>query len=249
MASLAEIKQDVRVALMQPRAQRPTSQAILQAVCTHVQSALFNRLSNTGKAWTVGTPYILTVQPNIDTYTLNVGTEYGKALDVSVYDPSNPVLIARSIPFWNVQDMNFNWGLPANIAEAYWSPDGSPNTAQRMAFFRDPVGQVFVKVYPIPQLDAQYEILWAQGLWADEAGLDESPLLAEHHQFPRVRAALALLPHASWFDSEPDNRERRKELAQSLQYEEAIFRSDFDDYVANINNSRMTQLYTMSFDE
>jgi hypothetical protein len=248
MPSLAEIKQDVRVALMQPRAQAPTSQAILQAVCTHVQSALFNRLSNTGKAWTVGQPYILTVQGGVDIYPLNIGTEYGKALDVYTYDPSNPVHIERSIPFWNVQDLQFNWGLPANIAEAYWSPDGSPNTAQRMAFFRDPEGGVNVRVFPIPQLTAQYVILWAQGDWYDSA-LDSSPLLSEHHQFPRTRASLSLLPHCRWFDDEAENRERRKELAQSLQYEEAIFKEDFDVYVAGINNSRMTQMYVMGIDD
>lgn len=248
MATLAEMREGVRQRLGEPLPQSPSPKAVMQSVCTHVQSLFFNRLANTGRAWTVGEPYRLTVVANRDEYVLNVGPEWGKALDVYTIDTGNPFFISRSIPFWNVQDIHFNWSeLSGYDLLSPW-PGMSPHNVQRMAFYRTPDGSVCVKVQPAPQLSATYEILYSTGSWASEASLDESPLLAEHHALPEIRAAMSLLPLTKWGDDAKENRERRKEFAMSFARDESILFDDFQNYVRNINGSRMARMATMSFD-
>jgi hypothetical protein len=246
MATLAEMRESCRQRLGEPLPQSPSPKAILQSVCTHVQSLLFNRLANTGRAWTVGEPYRLTVVSGRDVYLLNVGPEWGKALDVYTIDGSNPFHTSRSIPFWNVQDIHFNWS--ELYGYNFLSPWPGIN-AQRMAFFRTPDGSVSVKIQPIPQLTATYEILYSTGSWASEASLDESPLLAEHHALPEVRACMSLLPLTKWGDDQKENRERRKEFAASLGRDDSILFEDYQNYVRNINGNKMSQMVTMGFDD
>ncbi len=217
----------------------------MQAVCTHVQSSIFNRVGPTGKSWTID-QVILSVASGQDTYTLNVGSEFGRAIDVYTYDPSNPSHIERSIPFWNIQDMHFNWGYPNNVASSFLTPDGSPNTATRIAFYRNNVGDVSVKVAPIPMLNANYQVLFSIGNFIDTAGLDSSPLLSEFHMLPEVRAAISLLPQTEWHDG--DNSGQRKEFATALKNDEAIFIRDFENAIRNQVNSKMGLVYTMSID-
>jgi hypothetical protein len=248
MASLAEMRENVRQRLGEPLPQSPSPKATLQSVCTHVQSLFFNRLANTGRAWTVGEPYRLTVSGGRDQYLLNVGPEWGKALDVYTVDPGNPFHIGRSIPFWNVQDIHFNWTELYGYSFLSPWPGMSPHNAQRMAFFRTPDGSVYLKIQPRPQLTTTYEILFSTGSWASEASLDESPLLAEHHALPEIRACMSLLPLTKWGDDQKENRERRKEFAESLGRDDAILFEDYQNYVRNINGSRMMKMATMSID-
>src|SRR6267142_6887586 len=123
MASLRQMADNVRLRLGSPRINRPSKLAVMQAVCTHVQSSIFNRVGPASKGWTIGS-VPLSVASGQDTYTLNVGTEFGRAVDVYTVDSSNPSHIERSIPFWNIQDMHFNWGYPSNIASSFLTPDG-----------------------------------------------------------------------------------------------------------------------------
>jgi hypothetical protein len=248
VATLSEMRENCRQRLGEPLPQSPTPKQTLQAVCTHVQSLFFNRLANTGRAWTVGEPYRLTVSAGRDEYTLNVGSEWGKALDVYTIDASNQYFISRSIPFWNVQDIHFNWSdLYGYDLLSPW-PGMSPHTAQSMAFYRTPDGSVYVKIQPKPQLSTTYEILFSTGAWAGDASLDESPLLVEHHALPEVRACISLLPLTKWEDDAKENRERRKEFAMSLKNDEEILLEDYQNYVRNINGSRMSRMATLSFD-
>lgn len=247
MPSLQQMAQNVRVRLGECRINRPSKRAVLQAVVTHVQNTLFNRISQLEKGWTVGQT-TLPVAANQDTYTLNVGSEFGFAEEVYTSDPSNPSHIERSIPIWNRHDMHFNWGYPNNIANSFLTPDGSPNTATRMAFYRDDVGDVSVKVFPIPQLAAQYIVYYTIGDFIGTAGFDSIPLLSEYHALCEIRAATALLAQSSWSDDRKEDRETRKELGMSLKNEEALFAVNFDNAVRNQQGSKMACVQTLSID-
>lgn len=247
MPSLSQMAQNVRVRLGECRAQRPSKRAVLQAVVTHVQSSIFNRVKPLEKGWTVS-EVILPVASGQDSYTLNVGSEFGMAEEVYTYDPSNPSHIERSIPIWNRHDMHFNWGYPNNIASSFLTPDGSPNTAARMAFYRDDVGDVSVKVFPVPQLAAQYKVLYSIGDFISTASLDSIPLLSEHHMLPEVRAAISLLPQTEWSDDKKENRETRKEYALSLKNDEALFVPEFENALRNQQGSKMAVVSTLDFD-
>lgn len=248
MAALRDMAAGVRLRLGEPRINRPSKRAVMQAVVTHVQSSIFNRISSTGKGWTISEVPLSVVASGQETYTLNVGTEFGQAVDVYTVDSSNPSHIPRSIPFWNIQDLDFNWGYPNNIASSFLTPDGSPNTATRMAFYRDGVGDVYVKVRPIPQLAASYVCLYSIGNWVDTASLDASPLLSEYHMLPEVRAAISLLPQTSWDDDPKINAEYRKNFSLSLKNDEAIFMRDFENAIRNQQGSKMATVNTLSFD-
>lgn len=239
--------QAVRLRLGEPRSERPSKRAVMQAVCTHVQSSIFNRIGPTGKGWAID-QVMLPVASGQDTYALNVGTEFGRAEEVYTYDPSNPSHIERSIPFWNVKDMHFNWGYPNNIASSFLTADGSPNTATRMAFYRDEVGDVSVKVFPPPQLSASYIVLFSIGSFIDTADLDSSPLLAEHHMLPEVRAAISLLPQTEWDADEKLNSQRRKEFMLGLKNDEAIFSANFENTIRAQMGAKMMVVNTLSFD-
>lgn len=247
MPSLKQMSDNVRLRLGECRINRPSRRAVLQAVVTHVQNTLFNRISPLEKGWAVG-EVGLPVAANQDTYTLNVGTEFGLAEEVYTADPSNPSHIPRSIPIWNRHDMHFNWGYPNNIASSFLTPDGSPNTATRMAFYRDDVGDVSVKVFPPPQLAAQYVVYYTIGDFISTAGFDSIPLLSEYHALCEIRAAQALLAQASWSDDKKEDRESRKELGLSLKNEEAMFVPNFENAIRNQQGSKMACVNTLSID-
>lgn len=247
MPSLSQMAQNVRVRLGECRINRPSKRAVLQAVVTHVQNSLFNRISPTEKGWAVG-EVGLPVAAGQDVYTLNVGSEFGFAEEVYTTDPSNPSHIPRSIPIWNRHDMHFNWGYPNNIASSFLTPDGSPNTATRMAFYRDDVGDVSVKVFPIPQLAAQYVVYYTIGDFISTAGFDSIPLLSQYHALCEVQATMFLLPQAEWSDDKKENREMRKDFATSLQAEMGLLGPVFENAIRNQQGSKMACVNTLSFD-
>jgi hypothetical protein len=96
---------------------------VKQSVLSYCQR-LINRVNNTGRAWTLS-EVNLDVSAGQDTYTLNVGSEYGKAIDIYTVDDSNPNHIERSIPFFETQNMQFDWDLPNNAGNWFLSYDGS----------------------------------------------------------------------------------------------------------------------------
>jgi hypothetical protein len=112
--------------------------------------------------------------------------------------------------------------------------DGSPNNAQRLAFFRKSGDdQVYVRVLPVPQQAAQYKVIYQVGVYGQTNSLDETPLLPMHHALVEVRTALAALPHAQWSTNAGDNQARRNDLRPTLLAEETMLRRNFRAYVAS----------------
>lgn len=238
MATIANMASNTRLKMGEPRVQRPSGRAVLQAVVNKTQD-LFNQLSDTGAAWSVDEIQFSVVAGQQD-YLLPVTSYFGKPLQVLTYYPQNTSTIVRSIDFTVLNDMNYDWPYPQNMANWIGYADGTPNTAQRMAFFRKGgEDAMWVRVLPTPGLFATYTITYAIGGWADDAGIDSSPVINQFHPLIEAQSALSLLPQCEWSDSEPDNRIRRKEFAESLSYDEKALQDGFERYIRSLTNDHM----------
>lgn len=229
----------VRMRLDEPRPNQPSLRLVLDRTLESIQS-MINRLSNTDKAWATGETQ-LDVVPQQEEYPLNVDTSFGKPLAVSVIQPGNPGLVPRYVEMFEVQNMYFDWGLPNNIASWCWQPDGSPNTATRIAIFRKQgiADNIYVRVLPIPMLAASYTILYSIGNWIDSQALTTSPVLTEHHDYVACIAAMNLLPSAKWYDDEKENRLHRQEVARGLGFSIEQLKPDFDRYIGSMTVAKM----------
>lgn len=221
----------VRLRCDEPRAQRPPYRRVLQAVTDATQN-LYNRLQNTGQPWALKPDYTLAVAGQTSDYMLAVDDSYGKPIQVLTYYPANPSIPQRYVEFREFADLNFDWGLPVNIASWLYT-DGSPNTAMRMAFYYRDDGTRWVRVLPQPQLSATYLITFANGNWADDAALEDSPVLSQFHSLVETWASQSILPSCEWWDDIKANMGHRQEIALALKNDELRWQDEFDRYVRN----------------
>lgn len=231
MPTLIELVDNTFLRLGDPRANRPGYAQALNTVCTNVRT-IKRHQRNTSNPWNYNDT-IIQVQPNLSTYTINA-TDFGTPLAVLTWDPTNPAWIARAIPFFQIQNIDtFNWALPQNAAAYYVPYDGSQCTAQRCAFYwRD--NQAYIDFLPLPNWQASYKIRYLQSAnGVNTDALTSSPLTNEDADLCEVRSALGLLALTEWnYPSTKDGRtynaERRKDLAATLQGEEAELRRQFE---------------------
>jgi len=246
MADLQTMVHDVKMLVGEPRPQAPSNRTVFKALLRTVQSA-FNQLNNTNHAWTSG-EWVLTVVPGIEDYQVTPA-DFGKPLSVTTQDLANPAHIERLVDFFEIQNINTDWGLPNDAGSWTVNWDGSQTTALRIAFFRKSGdNQTWIRIKPIPQFTAQYRIMYSIGNWIDTAALNSSPLLSEHHHLFVVRTALHVLPLCSWWDDENLNRERRRELMMTLKDEEAIYAVDWSRYIGNLRHDHISTRFVMSID-
>ena len=235
---------EARLLLEGPKAQKPSDRRLLKAAASNTQS-MFNQLSNTGKAWEVDETTI-TTSPDTEEYVLTP-VNIGKPLLVKTIDESNPSHREREISFFEVQNLDFDWGLPNDFGNFVANVDGSLHTAARVAFIRKS-GAMYARFKPVPKQSAEYRVLYAIGNWIDSAALDDAPVLSEHHHLIEVRTALSVLPGTEWSDDKDDNRERRAELFNSLSRDEARFAADFEKYIQSLRQDRMSFRVGVDFD-
>ncbi len=235
---------NVALRLGSPRSNRPGYYQLLNQICTQTRTIL-RHYRNTSNPWNFN-DLTVSVIGNQGTYQINA-TDFGTPLAVLTYDPGNPSWIARLIPFYQPQNMPFDWGFPQNAATSWgFVPyDGSNCTAQRCAFYwRD--NTAFIEFQPIPQGQAQYRVRYLQSVanMVGDMALAQSPLQNEDCDLVEVRAALALLAITEW--NAPDkegrayNAERRRDLAQTLAAEEAELRRQFEIAALITTGPRMT---------
>lgn len=224
MATFDDMCENVRLRMGDPRAQAPNDQAILNQVCSQVRNLKrFKRV--TGNVWDFN-DLIVQVQPNIDTYTINQ-SDFGQALAVITYDPTNPIWIPRMIKIYEPQNLVFDIpALPQNQAAWSYLPyDNSKCTAQRVAFYwRD--NQPYIQFWPLPLLAAQYRVRYIQNAGAVASmPLSQEPLPSEESDLVEIRSSISLLGMAEWkapdsTDGRAVNAEKRKDLAVTLANDE-----------------------------
>lgn len=240
MSTLLQSLAKTRLLLRDPRPQRPGEREVLDAVTREYQS-LFNRLNNSGQAWTIDEVTLNVFQGQED-YLLEADSGFTKPLSVITRDSSNPSHVERQVDFFEIANVDFDWNLPNDIGSAFLNIDGSTHTAARMAFFRRSglEGGVYVRVKPVPQDSAQYRVLYAVGNWASSAALADQAILSEHHHLVETRAALSLLPDCEWWDDEDENRIRRKELFALRTTQEGRYAEEFERYIRSVNRQGMS---------
>jgi hypothetical protein len=236
LATIDQMINSVRGRLMQPRSQRPSDRDVYRSLLDHLKN-LYNHLSNTGHTWEEY-ELTVTVSSGQSDYQLN-DTRLGKPIIVFTKDDSDPSHIERTVPVFELQDLNFNWGLPNDIGTSMldWN---NKHSAWRIGYYRRE-GLPYVRFKPTPQDTAEYRVMYVIGNWADSAGLNDEPVLSEHHHLIEIRAAMSLLPFAEWDGSEDLNMSRRKALAMSLSNDASIFSVEFELYARSLHGQMMNE--------
>lgn len=238
MATIQDTMNRVDQLLRFPKAQQPSQLQRMKTVLAKYQS-MFNQLTNTGVSWATAET-VLTVSQGVEDYELTNAGNFGKALLINTLGPGNPSYIPRPIPVFGIENLFFDEYLPKNVGNWWGTWDGTTANALRMAFFRKAgFNNTYVRVYPVPQIAAEYSILYSIGDWADSAALQSEMLLPEHHELAAVRASISLLPSADWVDDEGMNSNRRKELGMALANDQAEYSANWVEYIRTIAHPRM----------
>lgn len=245
MASIQSMCSAARLLCDEPLAQKPSPRRILQAVEHSVQS-FYSQLESSGQPWALKPDYTLNVSNGTSDYLLSLDNSYGKPIQVLTYWPANPSLPQRYVEFYEIADLNFDWGMPVNVASMLFT-DGSPNTAIRMAFYYRDDGSRWVRVLPQPQLFGSYLITFASGDWASSAALETDPVLSQFHSLIEIWAAESVLPSCQWSDNQNYNMSHRKEIALALQNDRARIEDDWQRYIRNTIQDHIT-IRQSSFD-
>lgn len=212
---------------------RPSRRYLLQLATTNLQS-FFNEITATGRPWSVcDSPLILPVNIGQSEYLLPVGDDWGRPLDVTTYDASNPHLSEQQVTFTELADQKFG-----TSSRDYLSDDG--HSAHLSFFKKGFTNDQWVSVWPVPTRSCFYRILYSLGNFASEMSLDDSPLLAHHHALVVVKTALDALPASAWWAVESENRMRRNELKESLSRRMPVLLDDFRRFVRSVTQPRMT---------
>jgi hypothetical protein len=201
----------VRIHARDPRAQQPSDRTLLHLLSVQIQNFL-TELNIYGNNYSVDETQI-TVTPNTGEYLIGV-EGFGKPIEVRTLNAGDPAYTERTVDFFELGDLHYQWDLPNNFGQAYWQ-DGSNHSTQRIAFYRRR-GNIYARVLPVPAQSAKLNIIYQVGVFGSTTPLDEDVLMPEHHALLEVRTALVALPHCEWFDDESMNQARRKELALSL---------------------------------
>jgi len=230
MPTLDEMVNNVFLRLGDPRSNRPGYFQVLNTVCTNVRT-IKRHQHNTSNLWNYSDTIIqvVTSQP---TYQITAA-DFGTPLSVITWAPNVPTWISRPVYIYEPQNLDYAWGLPQNAAAWFLPYDGSNCTAQRCSFqWQGNVASV--TFLPTPMTPCQYKIRYLQSAnGVNTAALTSSPLTNEDADLAETRSALGLLPLTEWNDpSTKDGRaynaERRKDLATTLQGEEAELRRQFE---------------------
>jgi hypothetical protein len=244
MATLQGMANGCRERLNDPLPQKPSLRNIFRAVTDSAQARV-NQASASGKAWNIQ-ECLLNVTSNTSDYVLPVGTDFGKPLSVLTVYNNTQSYIPRYVDFAEINDLYYDWGLPANVASYVYNWDGSPCTAARIAFYRKPDDtSIWVRVLPTPMLAATYLVCYSQGDWASDAAIDSSPLLSQFHPLIEMDAVELLLAHCAWFDEGTEegrkaNSNRRKEIATAQENMKQKYEDGFDTFIRSTNDPGIT---------
>ena len=236
MPTLDQMIVGVRRRLRGPQQQHPSDREIYHSLLDHTKN-FYSELSNTGVIWD---EYELTVTTSSgqSDYQLN-DTRMGKPYVVFTMDDSNPAHIERTIPIFEMPDLNYQWDLPNDIGSSLVDWNGH-HSAWRVGHYRRN-GFPYLRFKPLPQEAAQYRVMYVIGNWADSAALSDEPVMPEHHHLIEIRAAISQLPFCEWNSDLDFNERRMKALAMSLTNDEARFANTFELYNRSLHGQGMNE--------
>lgn len=220
---------NVVLRLGSPRSQTPSQHNLLQQVTTHV-GTLLRQKRNVGVAWNYADTTV-TVQPQETTYQLNV-SDFGTPLAVlTVNDFQDPNFVVRRIPIFNPADTYFDYNLPENAGAWVNSLSAfDPNHCALRCTFTWRNNIPYIQLIPAGNQQATYAIRYLQSASGiQSAALTSLPLVGEDCDLVEIRAAMSLLPIATWEGlDERANAAKRKELFVSLSEDQRLAKEQFD---------------------
>lgn len=203
-----------------PRAQTPSNDQLLLQVCSQIRT-LLRAKQNVSNQWNFGETFV-DITPGEDTYQIT-DAAFGTPLVVTTV-PENGNQIARIVPFYCPQNLDYSWGYPENAGSwmlTGWI-DGSNCNALRCAiFWQNNLG--YIRFQPLPQLSpATYKISYLQNANnVTIAALTSSPLMDQDCDLIEIRSAISLLAFTEWDSPETKegrdkNAEKRRNLGVTL---------------------------------
>lgn len=235
-----------RVELCEPREQQPSYRQLLNVGVAVVQHA-YNKANNTARSWAVSEA-ILTAVPNSEEVQLNAAS-VGRILSVTTYDPTNPAWIERPVTFHDLSELTMDWLQPQAVG---WWPstiDGSTANAVRVAFYRkNGLPQVYARLLPLPQIEAQYRCIYQVGDVASGMALAQAPMFEQFHHMLVCQMARDAAISARWSDDAKADAAFRRELRASLQDRINEYLPEFKLYIAAQTTPRRTMRQTLVID-
>lgn len=223
-----------------PKMNKPSVQRLYGATVRNFQD-MYNLCANSDEAWTFDETDLI-VTGGTDTYPIPGSklANFGKPLLLTTYS-TDDYAVERIIPFWDIQNLNFDWFLPKNYPGWNPLPTGGDHSAERVSFFYGADGTPKLRFAPVPQTGATYRLKFSIGNWADSANIQASPILSNHHHLFEVRSAKDTLYMAEWNDVErKDLKERRNEIRSYLDEMENRFLPAFKDYLKEMTHEGIT---------
>lgn len=225
MANLYDRIGNVRDRLRHPRANRPGDSDCLRSLCDHTKTLRAKR-KNTGLPWDLADKKINVVSDKAK-YQIN-DVRFGTPLAVLTIDDTDPSHFQRLIPFFAPQNLAFQWGLPNDAGTFTYNWGSSNHSAQRVAFYWSN-GIPYLEFQPLPKASATYLLRYVIGNSVDAMSLSDPLSLGEvGDTLAEVRAATSLLPFADWSDDSAENKDRRKELGTTLNWEDGLLLQQYD---------------------
>jgi len=232
----------VRLLLAKPKTQKPSLHEIYAALVRNFQD-MYNELSNTDEAWSLDEADI-DVDLGNDCYPIPTQAQgtFGKPFLLTTFS-TDDAAIERVIPFFDEQNVKFDWFLPNNYAG--WNPfyTGGNHTAERVTLFYDKAGVPTLRFMPAPLAPATYRLKFTIGNWADSANIGASPVLSNHHHLFEVRSAKDVLYMSEWSDADKkETMEKRKEIRSFLDEMETRYLPAFKRYIKEMTHDGITFL-------
>ncbi len=233
MSTILESIARERRLLDYPLIQKPSVHQLYDATVLNVQN-LYNKLSNTGEAWSFG-EHIITANGGDDTFSLAaLGDKFGKPLVLTTYS-ADASSIERAVPFFDIQNLNFDWFMPRSVLGFNWFDQTPIET--RVSFFYDNGGTPRLRFVPTPPASMQFRLKYTLGNWADKIALNNSPVLSQFHHLFEIRSAKDSLYMAEWEGlTREENREKRREIERSLDQQELRVIPDFDKHIREMTH-------------
>jgi hypothetical protein len=225
--------------LDEPLPNQPNYPYVFAQLLAVVQSAV-NQIGNAGQNWETREASF-TLSPCQERAIISADN-IGKPLAVYTADPSNQHHYERNIPLVKRQNLIDSYEGVRDGMGSYYGYLGlqgsSGHVAQKMSVYEED-GTWYAQPRPITGDNGEpgiYKLIYSVGNWVGEADRNSDVILEEHAAYFELRAAMASLPKACWWDDEDDkgharNLDKRKEIAAFRMPELDRAQKIFDEYV------------------
>lgn len=236
---LDEIASRVRTFwLNNPKAQRPTFGQVWDSVLAAAQD-VYNATTNAGQVFSKEEVSV-TYNPNqAGAQIVPASTACGKLISLHLRADLLPFFTAAPpVQYLPVERANLSNLRDNGMRSWWWTADF---TNEQVAVYRNG-DDWYIEVSPQPrEYSRQYDLIFATGNWIQNAAIDSSPILREHHELIAMRAALPLFGKSEWTDDEERNERERARLRTDLLALLPSREASFMQYIGSLSQGRVVR--------